>query len=157
MSKALEKALYKAAVLTFEELGFMLPSPELDNSQLAAQPAIAVSVRFHGPFAGELLIVLCGELLPVIAANMLGEDSVPALEQQYDALRETGNVICGNMLPLIAGTKPVFNVELPVVIKDLQQRGQSTPAAFSQVGIEDGRADLKLFLDDPSALEALTS
>jgi hypothetical protein len=157
MSKALEKALYKAAALTFEELGFMLPSPELDDCQLAASPVIAVSVRFHGPFSGELQLILCGELLPVIAGNMLGEDSVPSLEQQYDALRETGNVICGNMLPLIAGTKPVFNVDLPKVLPNVQTRQPSPPVALTQIGIEEGRAELKLYLDDPKALEGFTS
>jgi hypothetical protein len=155
MSKSLEKALYKAAALTFEELGFMLPSPELEPEQLAAKPEVAVTVRFRGPFNGGLTILLCGPLLPAIAANMLGEESTPSVEQQQDALREVGNVICGNMLPLIAGTRPVFNVDLPQVITDLAMVAQDTSLACSQLGIEKGRAELKLHIDNLKALEEL--
>jgi CheY-specific phosphatase CheX len=155
MSKALEKALYKAAALTFEELGFMLPSPEIEEEQRAADAEIAVIVRFRGPVQGKLIVLLCGALLPTLAANMLGVESIPSLEQQHDALREVGNVICGNMLPLIAGTKPVFNVDLPQIVSDLNQLPSPPPLASARIGIEEGRAELMLYVDDPQALEEL--
>jgi CheY-specific phosphatase CheX len=157
MSISLEKALYRAAALTFEQLGFMLPSPELAQKQLTATPKVAVTVRFLGPVNGRLTVLLCGDLLPAITANMLGEESSPTLEQQHDALREIANVICGNMLPLIAGTKPVFNVDFPQVMTDPAMFPPVPPLAFSQLGIEGGRAELKLFVDNPKALEELPS
>ena len=39
MDKNLEKALCNAAALTFEELGFMLPTLELDQNQENASAA----------------------------------------------------------------------------------------------------------------------
>ena len=155
MSKALEKALYKAAALTFDELGFMLPSPELEEGQKSAAASIAVSVSFQGPVNGMVHITLCGELLPILAANMLGAEGVPSKPQQHDALLEVANVICGNLLPLMAGTTPVFNVGLPQVQKDPTASSKETMVAFSQIGIEEGRAELRLFLDNPKALEEL--
>ncbi len=156
MSRSLEKALYRAAALTFEELGFMLPSPDLEQEQLDARPKIAVTVKFQGYFKGEIIVLLCGELLPVMASNMLGEASSPSAEQQHDALREVANVICGNMLPLIAGTKPVFDVNLPLVITDLAMLPSIQPVASAQLGIENGRAEMRLYIDNPRALEELS-
>ncbi len=69
--------LYKAATLTFEDLGFLLPTQEIDEQQLNAQFEAAVSVNFEGPFSGKLLVRVCGGLLPIIATNMLGEADVP--------------------------------------------------------------------------------
>jgi hypothetical protein len=157
MSKALAKALYKAAALTFEDLGFMLPSSELDDSQKKALPLIAVAVRFHGPVNGKVVVTICGPLLPTLAANMLGESDHPSEAQQHDALREISNVICGNMLPLIAGTQPVFNVELPEIVEPSKAIAPEEPVASTQIGIEEGRAELRLYVDNLKALEELRS
>ena len=78
MSKRLETELYKAATLTFEEMGFLLPTPEIGEQQLNAQVEATVSVEFKGPFSGKLLVRVCGGLLPILAANMLGEEDVPS-------------------------------------------------------------------------------
>lgn len=157
MSKALAKALYKAAALTFEDLGFLLPSSELEEVQKKASPTIAAAVRFHGPVNGQVIVTICGPLLPTIAANMLGEEDHPAEPQQHDALREVGNVICGNMLPLIAGTTPVFNVELPEVVDPSTVGSVGEPAASAEIGLEEGRAELRLYVDNLKALEDLQS
>jgi hypothetical protein len=148
MSKKLETELYKAATLTFEELGFLLPTPEIDEQQLNAQVEAAVSVDFDGPFSGKLLVRVCGGLLPMIAANMLGEDDVPSKSLQYDALGEIANVICGNMLPGIAGSKDVFHVSSPRMAESID----SPPVAEVQVGLGLGRADLLLFVSRYPAL-----
>jgi hypothetical protein len=42
MSKKLEAELYKAATLTFEEMGFLLPTREIDEQQVNAQVEAAV-------------------------------------------------------------------------------------------------------------------
>ena len=148
MSKKLETELYKAATLTFEELGFLLPTPEIDEQQLNAQVEAAVSVDFEGPFSGKLLVRICGGLLPMITANMLGEDDAPSKTLQYDALGEIANVICGNMLPCIAGSKDVFHVSAPIMAESID----SPPVAEVQVGLGLGRADLLLFVSRYSAL-----
>ncbi|MBM4278952.1 MAG: chemotaxis protein CheX [Deltaproteobacteria bacterium] len=148
MSKKLETELYKAATLTFEELGFLLPTPEVDEQQLNAQVEAAVSVDFEGPFSGRLLVRVCGGLLPTLTANMLGEENVPSKSLQYDALGEIANVICGNMLPGMAGSKDVFHVSPPMMAESMDL----PPVAEVQVGLGLGRADLLLFISRYPAL-----
>lgn len=148
MSKKLETKLYEAATLTFEELGFLLPTPEIDEQQLNAQFEAAVSVNFEGPFSGKLLVRVCGGLLPIIATNMLGEEDVPSKSLQYDALGEIANVICGNMLPKIAGSDHIFHVSAPEIVDDID----IPPVAEAQVGLGIGRADLFLFVSNFPAL-----
>ena len=148
MSKKLEMGLYKAATLTFEDLGFLLPTQEIDEQQLNAQVEAVVSVDFEGPFSGKLLLRVCGGLLPIIATNMLGEADVPSKNLQYDALGEIANVICGNMLPEIAGSDHIFHVSAPKITDDIDL----PPVAEVQVGLGIGRADLLLFVSNYSAL-----
>ena len=149
MSKKLKAELYKAATLTFEEMGFLLPSREIDEQQMKAQVVAAVSVEFQGPFSGKLLMRVCGGLLPILAANMLGDEDVPPKSLQYDALGEIANVICGNMLPGIAGSKEFFHVGAP----KMGDNNDLLPVAEVQVGLGLGRADLLLFI---SSLPAVT-
>ena len=148
MSKKLETELYKAATLTFEELSFLLPTPEIDEQQLNAPVEAAVSVDFEGPFSGKLLVKVYGGLLPIIAANMLGEEEVPSSSPQYDALGEIANVICGHMLPGIAGSKDIFHVSPPKMAESMD----SAPMVEVQVGLGAGRADLLLFVSRYPAL-----
>ncbi len=148
MSKKLETELFKAATLTFEELGFLLPTPEIDEQQLNAQVEAAESVDFDGPFSGKLLVRVCGGLLPIITANMLGEEDVPSKSLQYDALGEIANVICGNMLPGLAGSKDVLHVSAPKMSESIDL----PPVAEVQVGLGLGRADLLLFVSKYPAL-----
>jgi len=67
----------------------MLPTPEIDEQQLNARVEAAVSIDFEGPFSGNLLVRICGGLLPILAANMLGEEEVPSKSLQYDALERS--------------------------------------------------------------------
>jgi chemotaxis protein CheY-P-specific phosphatase CheC len=148
MSKRLETELYKAATLTFEEMGFLLPTSEIDEQQLNAQVEAMVSVEFKGPFSGTLLVRVCGGLLPILAANMLGEEDAPPKSLQYDALGEIANVICGNMLPSIAGSKDFFHVGAPKMTESIDL----LPIAQVQVGLGLGRADLLLFISSDPVL-----
>jgi chemotaxis protein CheY-P-specific phosphatase CheC len=148
MSKKLERELYRAAALTFEGLSFLLPTPEISEQQLNAPSEAAVCVDFEGPFSGKLLLKLYGRLLPTIAANMLGEEDVPSRSQQYDALGEIANVICGHMLPGIAGSKDMFHVSPPKMAEAIDL----PPVAEVQVGLGRGRADLLLFVSKYPAL-----
>ena len=56
MSNYLETALFKAAALTFDDLGFFYCTQELDEDQRRAEPNLAVSVAFQGPLAGKLVL-----------------------------------------------------------------------------------------------------
>jgi len=148
MTRKLETELYKAAILAFEGLGFLLPTPEIDEQQLNARVDAAVSVDFEGPFSGKLLLRVCGGLLPTIAANMLGEEKAPSETLQHDALGEIANVICGNMLPAVGSSKHVFHVSSPKIADIIDV----PPVAEVQVGLGTGRADLLLFCSKYPAL-----
>ncbi len=149
MSKKLQAELYWAATFTFSEMGFLLPTLEIDEDQRNAQVEAAVSVDFEGPFSGKLLMRVCGGLLPILAANMLGEEEAPPKSLQYDALGEIANVICGNVLPRIAGLKDFFHVSAPRMVDS----SDVPPVAEVQVGLGEGRADLLLFISDPAFTE----
>jgi len=149
MNQAWQTELLQAAVLTFEELCFLFPSTDLEAQQRQAPIDAVVHVAFCGPLQGVLVVSLAGGLLSGLAANMLGVDEPPATAQQYDALGEIANVICGNLLPRIAGPQAVFQLsapewlEDPSVVPDLE-----LPLAVEvQLGLEHGRVDLRLFAD----------
>jgi hypothetical protein len=137
LHERLEAALYAAAMLTFEQLGFMFAiseqevrawdgdapardtadAPDVPEPPDATDSVEAVAgVPFWGPVSGRLEVVAAGGLLPALAANMLGEDAPPSRETQRDALGEVANVICGNALPAIAGAAAVFRLGPPQVI-----------------------------------------
>lgn len=145
MNHSMKTALSQAAALTFEELGFLFPNEDLQPEQQAAALDGAVGIDFEGPFNGRLVLRVCGDILPIIAANMLGEDGPPSYELQQDVLGELGNVVCGNALPLIAGRKEVFHLSAPCLLQDTAV-GQEV-AAQAQIGLEQGRADILLFIE----------
>ena len=147
MSNKVEKELCKAALLTFEDLGFMFPEPELEEENPLVEPEASVSVEFWGPFNGRLVVTVCGGLLPALAANMLGEEAPPSELQQYDALGEISNVICGNVLPAIAGSKAVFHIGAPQRLQNPETPDRGSPEAKVHLALDQGRADLFLFID----------
>lgn len=141
-----QTALYQAAALTFEELGFLFPNEDLEPEQRTAAVDGVVSVDFRGPFNGSLILQVCGDLLPTIAANMLGEAEPPSVALQKDVLGELGNVVCGNALPLIAGREVVFRLSPPCVLT--AEPALEKAAVQVQVGLEQGRADVFLFVHE---------
>jgi len=151
MQTDLKTELYNAAMRTFEDLTMMLPSDVLDDSQEAAKVNASVALRFTGRMAGRLVVSICGDILPGIAENMLGEDAPPDEKGQLDALGEIANVICGNVLPCICGTKEVLHISAPEVLENSASaiRCFGEPAAEVKVGLEEGRADLYLYFDNP--------
>jgi CheY-specific phosphatase CheX len=148
ISHYLEKELYRAAAVTFEELGFLFPSPDIDSECDAACEAVA-GVRFFGPVSGSLFVTARGGLLPVLAANMLGEDDAPSGVHQYDALGEVANVICGNVLPSIGGNRAVFQLESPKVVgySDSVTSGNGEPTATVRLSLDEGQADVMLYVE----------
>ena len=151
MNSNLEKELYKTAVMTFEELSFMLPTPELEEQQRDAPVEAAVSVEFWGPVNGKLVLKICGGLLSTLAINMLGEEELPTEQLQRDALGEIANVICGNVLPAIAGSKDIFKLSAPQTVDSADSPdGDSAESTVAEahIGIDEGRADVLLFMSN---------
>ena len=144
----LNAELYRTAASTFEEVGFIFLLPEMDDEHREAGLEAAVSVEFVGPTSGRLVLAAHGGLLPVLAANMLGEDEPPSVSHQHDALGEIANVICGNLLPRIAGKTSVFRITAPRAMdtEELASCMREPSAAEVQLPLEEGRADLALFM-----------
>ena len=145
MNHSMATALFQAAALTFEELGFLFPSENLEPEQQSAALDAAVGIDFRGPFSGRLVLRLYGDILPMIAANMLGENEPPSPALQQDVLGELGNVVCGNALPLIAGRTEVFQLSAPCPLSDTGEG--EVASAQAQIGLEQGRADIALFIE----------
>jgi CheY-specific phosphatase CheX len=138
--------LVAATTRTLEEMCFFFAAPLLTDEQRDARPEAAMSVRFEGPMSGRLVVRLCGGMLGRLAGNMLGDaDGSPTM--QRDALGEVANVVCGNLLPLIAGPGATFALgkAQPATMLDA---AVAPPAAVVQLGFDEtGRADVFLYLD----------
>ncbi len=125
MKRQLERIIVEVAETTCESLAFMfpMPPPEDGADPDADEDALGASVEFSGPFEGVLAVTVPRQMLPHLAANMLGlAPDCTTAEQRHDALRELCNVVCGNLLPAIAGPDPVFEVSPPQVADDARVR-----------------------------------
>ena len=138
----LATTLFRATAATFEELAFQLPLPP--GTPVRPEPQTVAAVDFHGPFAGRVEVGVSERLLPAVAANMLGQEDPPAAAEQRDALRELANVICGNLLPQIAGAGPVFRLDAPRI--DAAPPAQPL-VAQAEVAFDEGAATVRLFAE----------
>lgn len=142
----MEQALYQATILTFEELGFMFPAPDTDPWELDPASSAATSVSFQGEFDGRLVLQVESSMLPTIAENMLGEEIPLEEEMQHDVLCEITNVICGNVLPMIAGKQAVFRLNAPQFMHEIESHEE--PSAVARLNLEEGRAEVLLFVTE---------
>lgn len=106
------------AIRTMEKLAYIFPVAE-ENCIFEADSFLSSRVLFSGPFSGSLILRMTRTLVLELTANMLGiEEEEISLEQQYDAIREAVNVICGNFLPEIAGKQEIFYINSPEIISE---------------------------------------
>ncbi len=105
---------------TLEQLAFLFSVSEEVDRTIAAEGATGCRIPFSGAGFGELVLLISSAVLPELAANMLGEEDGCDLdtEQMQDALRETGNVMCGNILPSIYGKDAVFDLASPEILSE---------------------------------------
>jgi CheY-specific phosphatase CheX len=159
MNPLSDRQLGAIAARTFENLAFMFVLTEGEAARAAAPADIAASVQFEGPLCGQLVVTIDRGMLPVLAANMLGLEplAAPTATDQCDALKELANVLCGNILPELAGTEAVFTVRPPVLIDgdddDGGAGGPEAPAASATLALDAGTARLALHVvsDVPAA------
>ena len=166
MKERLKEALLQAATETLEKLAFMFVFPEDEGDDAATGPMVGVSVAFTGPFEGQLFMTVSAGVLPEMAANMLGvdEEMETTSDQQYDALKETINVICGNLLPAIAGEEAVFNIRMPTILSGSDALDKPTgaeqgaePVCQVTLSFEEGRCQLDLFVEGEILSDAVLS
>ena len=142
--------LATASTATFEALGLVLPDAEPSAEPLAAPLARGVRVTFAGPLGGAVTVRVSDDVAATLAANMLGVDVVdggdPLVRDALvrDALGEMANVICGNVLPELAGRAAVFHLGAP---QALAGDDPHAPAAAVTLGVDAGRAEVALFVD----------
>lgn len=140
MSSDLGQALRLAATQTFEELCCAWAEPwPADEPQ--PQLAHGAAVVFEGPRNGWLELHVSASTLPPLTATMLGEDQAPTI-MQVDALGELTNVICGNLLPAVAGRDAVFRLAAPGPLP----HADTAPAAVVLLQLDFGAAELRLHL-----------
>ncbi len=156
--------LLTAATSTFESLALLFVESPPSGAQLDAPLTHAVRVAFAGPCAGALDVAVSDDVAVALAANMLGldPDAVRAdADVRHDAVGELANVVCGNVLPLVAGREAVFHLAAPAVraVSDAPAHGLTagggTSALTVTLGVDGGRAVLTLVLDDPAPLHLL--
>ena len=151
MTDPIQNTLQHTAEDVLEKLAFMFSFPEDQEEPMNYESAVAASVSFSGPFNGKLIMTVSKEILPELAGNMLGIEDNTTTEQQYDALRELINVVCGNLLPAIAGKESVFNVNAPLIITDsnfvINENKDSKPVSVAKMTIEDEPCEIFLFAE----------
>jgi chemotaxis protein CheY-P-specific phosphatase CheC len=100
---------------------------------------------------GDLLLIISDAAMPELASNMLGmdEEETPPEDQQRDAVKETLNVICGNLLPKIGGVEAVFDIQAPEILeaealKMLLNDFKADPkgCASARLSLDDGECQL---------------
>jgi chemotaxis protein CheX len=152
MTPRFNEILAKEASDTLVKLAFLFTFPEEDRERFEDETAVAVQVNFRGPFGGTLAMVISEAVLQELAANMLGLDEDEEIEasQKQDAVRETLNIICGNLLPAIAGRQAVFDIAAPEIFTpsgEFTDTGTRTPVAVARMGLDEGGCDLFLYVN----------
>lgn len=145
MEADIRSALAQAATSTFETLGFLFAEEDLTEEQGRAALDAACRVRFRGPVSGALEIEVSGPVLGEFAGNMLGTEGAPPREMELAALGEVANVICGNVLPALAGTRAVFDLSAPETsTRPLLRRPVEGSVAEVVLGVGGGRVEIVL-------------
>lgn len=149
MKTKIENVLKEASIRTFEDICFMYVEPELEDSQKDLALEGAAEVKFRGDLTGKLVIESRGDLGTAVAINMLSNEH-PSLQQKKDALGEIANIICGNIVPSLGRRKgPGYKIESPQYLdkNELLKEEKGEPLAEVRLNFNQGRADIKLFVD----------
>ncbi len=143
MNAEWKAALARAVREVFENLCFMLPSPSSvsippERLEPASLSRVILAVDFSGAGRGALHLTLPDSMIAPVASAMLGEDGPLELSEQYDAVCELANIVCGNVLPLIAGDRAVFDLASPRVIATMDTDLGDNFDASARVLLDDG-------------------
>jgi len=118
-NKQLSEILFHVSAQTLELFTMLFLVPEDEAPVCGACSMKSASVDFTGDFSGTLFISVEDAVLTEIASNMLGlPDEPPTAVQKSDSLKEIANVICGNFLPAVAGSLPVFHIGAPAITQE---------------------------------------
>jgi len=148
MPESLTAPLADAASETFESLAYCFAEPAPPSAVPGAGVDGVVAVAFEGEARGGVVLQLSGGVLSAMAGNMLGLEEPASPADQRDALGEAANVICGNVLPRVAGVAAVFALGVPQHFPTWQAAIETigSPDAHIALEVEGGRADVALVM-----------
>lgn len=150
MKQPIEDILREASIKTFEDACFMYLVPELKDEQKKLPLEAVAEVKFKGDSSGKLIVAASDDLFAAIAKNMLSTESPTAL-QKKDALGEVANIICGNVIPSLDRTsKKGYKIFSPKFFgkDEIKKEESGSPLAQITLNLNQGRADIKLFVDE---------
>lgn len=138
---------------TLEKLAFLFAFPDDDRVNDGPAPAVTGRVDFNGYFCGSLMMRISQAAVMELATNMLGldDDAMVSDGQQQDAFKEMLNVICGNLLPAVAGDQVEFKIGPPEILAEDDARIELTnkkPRCVERLMLEDGFCDVYFFADE---------
>jgi len=147
----LRQTIVEVTESTCETLAFVFAMPPPDDGPDPEsehhRDLLRVRVGFDGPFTGSLALTMPRAMLPTLAANMLGRDEdATCSAERADAARELCNVICGNLLPAVAGDEPVFAVGAPRVVEEAPTPDSDTGLS-ARAWFDEGWIEAQLTLD----------
>jgi CheY-specific phosphatase CheX len=149
-----EEQLAAVAKEVLETMAFAFEMPGEDAP--VTGDLLRATVDFRGPFCGALSLTLPRAVMPDLVVNMLGvgEEEIPPEQDQRDAIGELANVICGNIVQVLAGPQPVFELAPPKI--DLPKpTPASTPTGenvtHARISLEAGLAEVTLLLQPDNA------
>ncbi len=149
----LERAFVQAAMRTFDGLCFVVPdeTPSVDNAPLPLEGG--AWVRFEGPRCGAVGVWIRGHVLDALVSNMLGSNDAPSAQDRADGLCELANVLCGQLLPELAGEQATFDMRPPQILPDerVPANEKAPECARICLQVDGGQAVLALHLHGPKA------
>jgi len=160
MKDVIKQILYQVTEDVLGKLAFMFSFPDDERELIENDSVLTASVSFDGLYKGRVVMMISDHILPELAGNMLGieEDETTTSEQQYDALKELINVICGNLLPEIAGKEAIFKVGLPqIFLNQAPPVADLNPVSSAKLAIEDGECDIHLYIEGKFSSEIAES
>ena len=150
MDQQIRNIMAVVANETLEKLAFIFAFPDDERVKDGPAPAVTGRVDFNGYFSGVLMMRISQGAVTELAANMLGldDDCEISGDEQQDAFKEMLNVICGNLLPAIAGDQMEFNIGAPAILSEDEARIELTkknPLCVARLMLEGGFCDLYFY------------
>jgi len=152
MKQHLNRTITRIATETLQKLAFLFAFPDDGRTDEGPEPAVTGRVEFSGLFCGSMVVRIAASALPELAANMLGsaDDAEIAGEAQQDAFKELTNVICGNVLPAIAGDQAEFLIGVPATLCATDAPSlirRNTAECVVRLAFDEGFCDVHLFIE----------
>jgi hypothetical protein len=127
--------LERVTAHVLEDAAFVFAMPrEEEPPAFAEWHATGVRLTFTGPLDGYCELSAPAAMIESLAANNRVEDAEGTTDIGLDALKETLNILCGNLLTELAGEDPVFDLGTPTPLANLEPFPEN--AAGAEVWID---------------------